>query len=658
MTTLAAPGRAATRPRPTVVESISSLGAWVDAGVFGPAEVHGAEVVCRAATTQSPLVHLAAAFALWAPLHGHACFDLGLIAELVRTELAVTDDAAYVDSKAGSDQRTDSLDAADRRWRALPWPDPVDWIEALRASEIVRCVDGADPVAVLDERPLVLRDALLYTQRQWTDECSVAAHLLGRVLESPVLPVSTIATMLLERLLASVVDGEADLQHQAARAVLSSPATVIVGGPGTGKTHTVARALAVLLADAKQSGTTLKIALAAPTGKAAARLRDALASAATAGRDDGTLTVDQAAELGEFATTTVHRLLRWRGSTTRFAHDGANPLPFDVVIIDEASMVALPLMARLLEAVRPEARLVLVGDPDQLYSIEVGSVLADVVAASTAASPSLAANVIRLQRPRRHRAGSAIGPLADAVRDGRAAEAIELLRAGSDHPADGRSQLRFIEHADPLAAIDAAGVRDLVAPTLLAAAGAARAGDAAAALALFSTVRVLCAHRRGPYGAEGWNRVIESWVLSASPGARPTRFYPGRALLATRNDRRQRVANGDTGIVVADALGTRAAFGTADGLRLLSPAQLERVETAFATTIHKSQGSEYATVVVVLPPAGSALAGRELLYTALTRSTERLVVVGTQAAFVACVQTPTRRVSGLVTSLQSAPGER
>ena len=152
------------------------------------------------------------------------------------------------------------------------------------------------------------------------------------------------------------------------------------------------------------------------------------------------------------------------------------------------------------------------------------------------------------------------------------------------------------------------------------------------------------------------NRTIEHWLLDAVDGighGRPPRFYPGRALLATRNDPRQRVANGDTGIVIADPAGVRAAFGTADGLRVLAPAQLERVDTAFATTIHKSQGSEFDTVVVVLPPAGSPLAGRELLYTAFTRASRRLVVVGTPAAIVACIDTPSRRVTGLAAALAS-----
>ena len=162
---------------------------------------------------------------------------------------------------------------------------------------------------------------------------------------------------------------------------------------------------------------------------------------------------------------------------------------------------------------------------------------------------------------------------------------------------------------------------------------------------------MLCAHRNGPFGAEQWNRLAESWLVSPGATRRPP-YYPGRPLLVTRNDQRQRIVNGDTGIVIAHADGLRVAFDTPTGPRLLSPAQLQFVETAYATTVHKSQGSEYDTVVVVLPPSTSALAGRELFYTAVTRAVRRLVVVGTIAAVVRCIETPGVRVTGLVAALR------
>lgn len=644
----------------TVPGPVASLIPWVDADVFGPAEVFGAEVLTRAAPDSDPLVHLAAAFAIWAPIHGHACVDLGGITGMVRAEMAVTlAEAAASDATPATATGDDPIATVDAFSSSLPWPDTDGWITRLRASPLVRRVENPDPAPVLDDRPLVMHGRLLYTQRQWVDECSVAAALHHRSQMAPPEPLSDDAHGLLDRLLPPTDLGETNLQHVAAVAALSSRLTVIIGGPGTGKTHTVAQTLAVMLADARTRGASVRIGLAAPTGKAAARMQEAIAGAAAAGRGSGSLTDAQAAELGGLEASTIHRLLVRRGSSTRFFHDAVNPLPYDVVVIDEASMVALPLMARLLEAVRPDAQLVLVGDPDQLHSIEVGAVLADIVSAASDTGSPLHDRVVRLQRSRRQQSGSPIGPLADAVRDNRAGDVIDLLRRGAVDPIDGRPLLTLVETTDPLATDGGAGAREVVLPPLTAAAEAAQTGNAVEALRRLATIRVLCAHRSGPHGAAQWNRMIESWLLAAldrvplSAG----RFYPGRALLATRNDRRQRVANGDTGIVITDPAGVRAAFGTADGLRILAPAQLERVETAFASTIHKSQGSEYTTVVVVLPPATSPLAGRELLYTALTRSTDRLVVIGTEAAVVACVQTPSRRVTGLANALRAFPAE-
>lgn len=634
----------------SIPTALASLAPWVDAGVFATAEVHGAEVLTRAAGATDPMMQLTAAVALWGPLHGHACVDISRVASMVTSELAVT---LAVDANDASDSGDTVLAIA----ASLPWPAFATWIDELRDSALVRCVEGIDVQPVFDARPLVLHGTLLYTQRQWVDECLVAEQLLGRAragagdvpfdVADRVADLAPAAAALLDRLLPPL-DGEVpNLQHVAARTAIASRLSVIVGGPGTGKTHTISRTLAVLSLDAAERGQPLRVGLAAPTGKAAARLGEAIASATAVGLPAGTVAPE---------TSTIHRMLGWSGSTTRFRHDANTPLPYDVVVIDEASMVALPLMARLLEAVRPDARLVLVGDPDQLHSIEVGAVLADTVAAAADPESPLHPFVVRLQRSRRQQLGSPIAPLADAVRDDQPHVALTQLRGGSIDPNNDQPLLTFIDSADPLAD-NGAGVREVILPALAAAAAAARAGRAAEALGHFATVRVLCAHRTGRHGAEHWNRAIENWLLDDVNGAghgRPPRFYPGRALLATRNDQRQQVANGDTGIVISDPAGVRAAFGTADGLRVLAPAQLERVDTAFATTIHKSQGSEFDTVVVVLPPAGSPLAGRELLYTAITRSSRRLVVVGTEAAIVACITTPSRRVTGLAAALATA----
>ena len=541
----------------------------------------------------------------------------------------------------------------------MPWPAANAWLAALTASPLVRVVDRADSEPVLQDQPLVLCGRRLYTQRQWVDECIVAASLRERAMAAPLIPLTPAAAALLDSLLAPTEDGETNLQHTAAQLALTSRLAVVVGGPGTGKTHTVARMLAALLADAAERGEPVRIALGAPTGKAAARLTEALVAATTQVVGGHQVLPDGvAAQLVELRATTLHRLLGSSGvSRSRFVYNASNPLPYDIVVVDETSMVALPLMARLVEAVSTDARLVLVGDPDQLESIDVGAVLADISDAAVASDANhsnhavtapLSAHVVRLLRPRRQQQGSPVGPLADAIREGRADDVLQLLRAGSVDSDSGEALLTFVETDDALRSPDAAGIRAIVSPALVEARAAAIAGDADTALRLLAHTRVLCAHRRGPYGTEHWNRTIESWMFG--PSAHP-RDYPGRALLVTRNDPRTRLSNGDTGIVVMRPEGIRAAFRVAEEIREFSPSQIEGVETSFAMTIHKSQGSEYPAVIVVLPPATSPLIGRELLYTAVTRTTRRLFVVGSAVAVTAAVSSPARRVTGLTEAL-------
>jgi exodeoxyribonuclease V alpha subunit len=614
---------------PTVPPRVSALEPWVTAGVFGAAEIHAAEVLTRSGGEVHPLVQLAAALALGAPLRGDSCVDLATVRATIEAALGHGADGPVADAPDA---------VATSPLAELAWPDVDEWLPALRASPTVRSVNRHEAEPPLDHRALVLDDTRLYTQRQWVDECSVAAHILARARASSPEPLSPAALELLDELLPPFDDDRPNAQHEAARAAFSSRLSVIVGGPGTGKTHTVARLLAVLVEDSMQRGAPFRVGLAAPTGKAAARMNEALTAAAES------LPVALATRLNEVEAFTVHRLLGWRpGTRTRFAHDRDKPLPYDIVVIDETSMVAMPLLARLLEATPADARLVLVGDPDQLESIEVGAVLADVVGASSRPGSPLDRHVTRLTRPRRLDATSPIGPLADAIRENRPNHVLARLRSGD--PA-----ITFLERDDPLSTTDGGGVRDIVLPPLTATVESAREGSIADALAGLARIRVVCAHRRGPHGAEAWNRAIESWLFGGPPRVR---FYPGRALLATRNDLKRGISNGDTGVVVATEAGPQAAFMGPQGINVLSPAQLEDLETSFATTIHKSQGSEYPLVVVILPPATSPILGRELLYTAVTRTTSRLVVVGTEAAISAAVQTPSRRVTGLAPVLAS-----
>jgi exodeoxyribonuclease V alpha subunit len=305
------------------------------------------------------------------------------------------------------------------------------------------------------------------------------------------------------------------------------------------------------------------------------------------------------------------------------------------------------MMARLLDAVRPDARLVLVGDPDQLASVEAGAVLGDLARAPGRPEPHLEAALAALDLPDgvvngvvtlEHvwRFGGAIAGFADAVQRGDADAAVARLRAGADG-------LEFVE-TDSAAAPDV--VRADVEAAGIALASAGRANDVVAALAALERHRVLCGHRRGPFGVARWSREIERWLAEAlGPDlASAGEWYPGRTVLVTANDYDTGLYNGDTGVVVATPDGPRVAFPAREPL---APSRLADVATVHAMTVHRGQGSQFARVTVVLPPAESPLLTRELLYTAVTRAREFVRVVGSEAAVRAAVGRPVSRASGL-----------
>ncbi|KQX69741.1 exodeoxyribonuclease V subunit alpha [Angustibacter sp. Root456] len=608
------------------VHASALLATFNAAGVLSSADVHVATRLARLTREDDERVVLAVALAVRGARTGSVCVRLDDAASLVATDV---------------DDETVVVDPADLRW-----PDPGPWLEAVRASPLVAAgVGGAA------DRPARLIDGRLYLDRYWRDEQRVRRQVDARLAADDVEVSPHVLATVLQRLFPAPGDSR---QRLAAAATALSRFTVLTGGPGTGKTTTVARVLATLQA---VSGGQLRIALAAPTGKAAARLQEAVR------HELGRLDDADRRLVGDVGASTVHRLLGWRpGSSTRFRHDASHHLPHDLVVVDETSMVSLPLMARLLEAVRPQARVLLVGDPDQLASVEAGAVLGDLVAraAPTSRLPerlaaavaadlpeapdavdALRAGVVRLEQVHRH--GEDIGALAAAVREGRADDVLDLLRAGgaaidfvqtaADSPSDA-------ELAGLRADVQRAG-RDLV--------HAARGGDVAAALTALDDHRLLLAHRRGAAGVAHWAPVVQEWVDDASgrPDAARGPWFAGRPLLVTANDRDSGLYNGDTGVVVADGEAVVAAFGDAGSPLLVRPHRLPAVETVYAMTVHRGQGSQFARVSVLLPPATSPLLTRELLYTAVTRARHHLRVVGTAAAVRAAVERPVRRASGL-----------
>ena len=634
-----------TGTRVHIPDEVASLAPYVDAGALSAIEVHLAAWVARASGNHHPHVVLATAMAAWSARHGHVCASLDVVGEAVARNLAERSDAAGVDITGAPDGEVAPV---------LDWPEPLLWVQSLTAaSGVVRVVDRHDRVPVLDACPLVLRGRRVYLQRHWIDECIVAASMRERATAADP-EVAAHATAALQHLLPASVDGRVDLQRSAAEVALHHRLALVVGGPGTGKTYTVARLLAVLLQQQRPGVAPLRVALAAPTGKAAARLQESVALALA--QPDVVEHVAPAVreQLAAVVPTTIHRLLGpLPEQRQRFRHHRGNPLPHDVVVVDETSMVSLPLLSRLLEAVHPDARLVLIGDPDQLESVELGAVLGDLVAA--AGSPPLAGHVVRLLRGHRFGGDSPIALLADAVRDGDADAAVECLRRGAAGDAAG-STLRFVDTDDPSLPTAVLAVHDVVQPVLARLRVAAEAGDASAALRVVGEARILCAHRHGRFGVSAWNDLGERWLTGrVTAEGSLGNWYAGRPLLVTRNDPRLGLSNGDTGVVVREGDGLVAVFAAAGGSLRFDPAQLEGIETAYAITVHKSQGSEYPAVVLVLPPERSPLVGRELVYTGATRAERHLLVVGSEASVRRSVDTPARRMTGLADALGSQP---
>jgi exodeoxyribonuclease V alpha subunit len=633
------PTQPAAAPVATVLDA-GALTPFFEAGVLSPPDLQVAATLLRLTVGRSASgtpfqdrdISLAIALTVRALRDGSVCLTLS------------DDPSRWVPDEEEPQLDSDASDVV----AELPWPEPERWHGAVAAHPAVAAGEGGPA-----DRPLRLVADRLYLQRYWADEQLIAAEVKQRSRTQDV-----DAPRLHAALARLFPDSGHDAQRLATAMAVTRSSSIITGGPGTGKTTTVARLLAVL----RELDPGVTIGLAAPTGKAAARLQEAVAEALDA------LGGGDLARVGHPPAVTLHRLLGWvPRSSSRFAHHRGNPLPHDVVIVDESSMVALPMMARLLEAVRPDARVVLVGDADQLASVEAGAVLGDLVAAApdwatpddeqraeavlTVACPieapgSVAGRgVVRLERVRRF--GGRIAELSQAIRWGDPEAVLGLLATRDD-------EVVFEDVTDPGARAAAReAVRAQVVAQALDLRAAGIAGEARAAVHALDSHRVLCAHRRGPDGVMAWNVLIDAWTRP--PAAE---WYPGRPILVNRNDPGAGVSNGDTGVTVDDPqTGLRVAFPRGAEPLLLPPGRLEEVETLRSLTIHRAQGSQFATVTVVLPERRSPLLTRELLYTAVTRAQRRVRILGTPAAIEAAVTTPVRRASGLRQSVRGPENE-
>jgi exodeoxyribonuclease V alpha subunit len=607
-----------------------------EAGVLLAADVHVAQRLAELAGEQDASTALAVAFAVRAPRLGHVYVDLETISTTATVE---------------ADEPVDLSQ--------LPWPAPVGWIERVAASELV-AVGESDGAA---SRPLRLVGSRLYLDRYWREERQLAADLHRLSSRSS----AGYRVDVLREQLARLFSGETDSRQclAAASAVLRGLA-VVAGGPGTGKTTTVARIIALLSEQAAAVGAPAPlVALAAPTGKAAARLEEAVHSEAAA------LPVELSAraQLLALHASTLHRLLGWRpDSNSRFRHNRGQRLPHDVVIVDETSMVSLSLMARLVEAIRDDARLVLVGDPEQLASIEAGAVLGDIVgpaadkplidaamrdvlaevtghpveADDPPAGVTIGDGIVVLNRV--YRFGRGIAQLAEAIRQGDPDGAIQTL---SEAP-EGVTWIP-VDAAEAASADALAGVKEAAVAAGRVVVEAARAGEAQQAIDTLGAFRVLCAHRRGPQGVATWNAEIEGWLEHELDGfVTAERWYVGRPLLVNHNDYELKLYNGDTGVIVnTPSERVRAVFERGGEVLEFSPTRLAALDTVYAMTIHKGQGSQFGTAAVLLPAPTSRILTRELLYTGATRAREHLILVGTEETIRAAVARPVARASGL-----------
>jgi exodeoxyribonuclease V alpha subunit len=641
---------------------------FLDRGVLDLADVHAPALVAPRFGEADLEALLGLAFALRAPRVGHAGVRLVAVQASIDAELLLRPGA-----RAGAEDDEPLPDDGDD---ALPWPaDVAAWEARTLASPMVGAPEGARTPFVLQQ---TAGGPLLLTRRMFEEQRRVADALRARA-DAAATEVTGLEEAL-ARLFSEAPDGEG---ARAVRLAARGRLAIVAGGPGTGKTYSLSRLLVALR---EGSAEALPVALAAPTGKAAARMREALASSSTSLPTSETVK----AELRRLPATTVHRLVGLRpDGSSRQGPDA--PIPAQVVVVDEASMVDLALMRRLIDAVHPDARLVLLGDPDQLASVEAGCVLSDLVRPGG----PLERCVQRFTISRRFRDAPDIGLIAAALQSSATAHP-EVV--GLDEPA--RLQLatailageRRAREAKPLASITHLGpperpergrprpseaqLERLARPYLepftsaVAASGAPMGGYAAMLKALLTTrgaleapqaqrrlldafghYRVLAVHRRGPLGVEGLERALAARVREVVHGERRHggRYWVGRPLLITQNAPDVGLLNGDIGLVLPTATGLQAVFpGEAEGeVRAVALPRLPPHEGAFAMTVHKAQGSEFLQVALVLAGGDSPIQTRELVYTGITRTKDQLAWVGDLEELARALERRVVRASGL-----------
>lgn len=662
-------------------ELFALLSTWSERGWLRELDRALAQLFAELDPQASPLLLLGAALASHQLGQGHVCLDLA-------ATLANPDFTLSLPPEGDDAEESMILPS-----QVLAGLSLESWLAACAGSALLES-EGA---------PLVLSGTCLYMRRYWNYERQVAYNIAQRLQTSAAAPTDLAARLASLFPEALVVNGQrlTDWQKLACAMAAQGRFTLITGGPGTGKTTTVVRLLALLQEAAMATGEPLRLSLAAPTGKAAARLTESI------GAQVQSLALDERVrEQIPTLVTTLHRLLGSRPGSRHFRHDATNPLPLDVLVVDEASMIDLEMMASLLDALPTHARLILLGDKDQLASVEAGAVLGDLCReaesggyseatrvwlesqtgerlddpALVMSDKALAQHIVMLRHSRRFGSGSGIGRLARAVNQGDAQMARATLAAG----ADDLHVLRLSGEQDRglgRLLIDGQGAGESrpqgyahYLQVMQAQRPTSDAGEqawdewAGKVLAAFDQFQLLCAVRKGAWGVEALNERIAEALVRRKLLEQAYGWYEGRPVLVTRNDYSLGLMNGDIGIAlrlpeppespgapVREVL--RVVFPRNDGsgaLRHILPSRLSAVETVFAMTVHKSQGSEFAHCALILPDSLNPVLTKELVYTGITRARHWFSLIESRAGiFEQAVQRRVERRSGLREALEA-----
>lgn len=614
---------------------------YPDDVIFSPLDRHFARFIARVFKEEKEEVLLAAALASWSASGGNICLDLRTLAE---------------SPPAGKKSEVCLLSETD------------EWLSILSQSPAVG-VPG-------DFKPLILDDAgRLYLYRYWEYEKVLADYISEKINDCGGIGNGAGGSDLslfrekLNLFFPADADGNLNRQRLAAAASLLKRFFVISGSPGTGKTTAATGIIALLIELSPQDK--LSVALTAPTGKAAARLQETVKKT----KESVPCSEKVRAAIPEKATT-IHRLLQSEPHSPYFRYNRENHLPVNVIVVDEASMVDLPLLSKLVQAVPGSARLILLGDKDQLTSVEAGAVMGDIcgfaspdifsqdfmerleiitgdnlIGSLLAGGPRMSDCIVELKKNYRFKEESGISRVSAAVNRGDAQTAVSLFKSGTFEDINWREP-RYDRFLPFLKEAVLEGFRDYFRALV--------AGDPEEIFASFDSFRVLCALRQGPLGVQTVNDIIERVLREGGMILPGRRWYPGRPVMITKNDYQQRLFNGDVGIALHDPEGIDelSVFfqDAADVVRKIAPMRLPEHETVYAVTVHKSQGSEFDRVLLILPDRDAPVLTRELVYTGITRARKSVEIWSTEEIFRNALTRRVRRASGLGDALWGAAG--